>query len=256
VNFISGFAIAFAYLHKLTAGAVCVMFALIGIVNMIRNRRIMLRYVFLAAGFFLVFFVEMGFHYVVHDDMMYRPHVYYSQVDNPDLVSMLRIEPREGILSDIKRLFWTIPLNCLVSFRLGFYYWFIFPAIIYCLIRKRNELWAPLLWWFMLVILLSLVGGKGYRLPFYTRQTLLYTVPGIILLAGGLMSLRDWAFLSTRIARKLFLITLGTLALLFMAGAVTPLFFKEPIISLLSKVYTAKHTFLESDVVAIFCGQS
>ena len=192
IMFLSGCVVGFAYLHKVTAAYICIFFAVIGLVDMIRKRRLMGRYVGLALGFCLIFLVEMGFQYRVNQDPLYRWNVYIEQSESPELRAGLHAEERlNGWKDDLKRLCWTFPVRSLFSLRLGFFYWFIFPAVVYGLLFRRKDLWAPLLWWVLLALLMNLSTWGGGRLPFYSRQLYPLSVPGVILVAAAFLRIQE-----------------------------------------------------------------
>jgi len=241
LSFLAGLVVGFAYLHKVTAGYFCVMFALIGVVNMFRKRRILWRYAFLALGFLTVFCFEMGFHTLVNDDPLYRWNVYLTQANSEELRSTYG-EDRTGIMSDFKRLFWTFPIHTLISIRLGFFYWFIFPALIYCLVRKPRTLWPLLLWWCLVAAFFNLSTVKGGRILFYVRQTFPISVPGVILLSAALTGLKHASFLTSRNARKTLSLALAVLALVSLSGVLALVLFKDDIVSAMAHVYSLKNT--------------
>lgn len=250
---LSGLVIGFAYLHKVTAGYYCLMFAMFGFLEMARKKRILWDYGLLLLGFLSVFCVEMAFQYHVNQDPLYRWHVYIMQADN--------VEGREafgeaagGIVGTIKRLFWAFPINCLLSLKLGFFYWFIFPAFVYCLLRRRKELWVPLLWWTLIAVLLNLSSFKGYRLPFYGRLTFLMSVPGVILLAQMLCDLLASCSLRSRKARVSVLVLFVTLALLSSLGFAGFLLFQEPILEAVAKPFKLKSLPLPQEMLEMFLG--
>jgi 4-amino-4-deoxy-L-arabinose transferase-like glycosyltransferase len=238
-GFFAGLVIGFAYLHKETAGFFCVLFALIGSVNMIRERKILWRYVFLLLGFAVVFGFEMGFQAWLHHDPLYRYHVLLRQGANQKMILGLRGELDRSLPGALKRLFWTFPLSSLVSFRLGAFYWFIFPSFLYCLVRRPKALWPPLLWFGFLVpftVLNVYFGG----LPYIARQSIVFTVPGLILLAAVLAESREWAWLRTAGTRKASLVLLAVLVVASSAAVLSLGAFQKPILQALARLYMAK----------------
>ena len=251
VAFLAGCVVGFAYLHKVTAGYFCVFFALVGVVDMVRRRRLMLRYVMLALGFFTVFAGEMAFQGHVNHAPLYRWHVYAEQARSHELIEGLHAEERlNGWKDDVKRLCWTFPLRSLVSLRQGFTYWFIFPAVGYCLLFRRRELWAPLLWWLFLALILNLSTVDGKRLPFYARQLYVITVPGTILLSAALMRLRRWPPLRVPAARKALLLALVAASVLSLSGFVCLVVFRGDLIPGMASFYASKHTVIPEAFVA------
>ncbi len=253
LSLLAGCVIGFAYLHKVTAGYICIFFALIGIVDMIRRRRIMARYAALALGFVLLFLVEMGFQHTVNQDAFYRWKVYNKQAASTELRTGLHVDGREhGWQDDVKRLFWTFPMRSLVSLRLGFYYWFIFPAVGYCLLYRRKDLWAPLLWWFLVAVLLNLSTIGGARLPFYARQLYSIIVPGCILLAAAFLRLQAWPALEAPGIRKAFRVLLPLLVFFALAGGAVLRAFQNDLIPAMARFYSSWHDFVPEEVVEWF----
>lgn len=228
LSLLSGVVIGIAYLNKVTAGYVCVMFALIGIAHMIRDRSSVVRYSFLVLGFSVVLCCEMVFHYYVHHDPLYRLHFYVMHAQgHPELWTVYKGEEMT-LVGALKRLFWVFPLHSLFSFRFGFFYWFIFPSIVYCVVRRHRDLWAPLFWWFLVAILANLTSME--RLRFYARQTSVFSVPGFILCGAFLAQIHEWAVIYGQRSKKPFLILFGILALVSSAGTLAFLCLKKGII--------------------------
>jgi 4-amino-4-deoxy-L-arabinose transferase-like glycosyltransferase len=252
-GFLAGCAIGFALLHKVTAGYVCIFFAVVGVVDMIRRRRVMVRYVALALGFLLLEVVEMGFQYHVNQDPLYQWHVYDKQAQSTELRTGLHAEERvNGWKDDVKRLCWTFPLRSLVSLHLGLYYWLIFPAVGYALLFRRKDLWAPLVWWILVALLLNLSTWGGGRLPFYSRQLFPLTVPGVILLAAAFLRVQERENPSSPAVRKSFQVLLAVLSLVSLAGAVCFRVFQGDLIPLFARFYSSKHVVVPEKIVVWF----
>jgi len=253
--FLAGCVAGLAYLHKVTAGYVCVFFAVIGVAHMLRARRVCWRYGALALGFALLFTVEMGFQLAVNQDPLYRWHVFMRQSESPELRASLHAEERlDGWRDDVKRLCWTFPVRSLFSLRLGLYHWFIFPAVAYALLFRRKDLWAPLLWWFLVAALLNLSTWGGGRLPFYARQLYPVVVPGVILLAAAFAALEQWRALEAPGFRRAMRVLLGAAAAISLAGGVLLSVFRGDLIPLLSRVYAANRIKVSEEMVSWFLG--
>jgi len=252
-GFLAGCVVGFAYLHKVTAGYTCLFFAVVGLADMIRNRRVMRRHVALALGFVLLFLLEMGFQFHVNQDPLYRWKVFAKQSESPELRAGLHAEERmNGWRDDLTRLCWTFPVRSLFSLRLGFYYWFVFPAVLYGLLFRRKDLWAPLLWWILLALLLNLSTWGGGRLPFYARQVYPITVPGVILVAAALLRIEGWEALRAPGLRKALGVLPAVGAVLSLAVALCLWGFQETLIPFLSRVYSANRIVVSDEVVAWF----
>jgi len=237
--FLSGLVIGFAYLHKVTAGYFLILFALIALARMMGERRIAGRYFYWLLGFGLVFAFEMGFHTVLHDDPLYRWHVYARQGASLKMIAALRGQADRSLGGALERLFWNYPLSSLVSFRFGAFYWFVFPAFFYCLLRRRKKLWPLLLWWGLMVplsVLSTYFGG----LPFIARQTTPFTVPGLLLLAAVLAETRQWTWLQAAKARRRFLVFLAATTLFSFAATLSLWAVQKPLLDLLIRLYLAK----------------
>ncbi len=251
--FAAGCVVGFAYLHKVTAGYTAIFFALIGLVDMVRNRRVMGRYVALALGFGLLFCVEMGFQLRVNQDPLYRWNVFIKQAESLQLRAALHAEERVyGWKDDLKRLCWTFPLRSLFSLRLGFAYWFIFPAVAACLLQRRRDLWAPLLWWVLLALLINLSTWGGGRLPFYVRQLCPLTVPGVILVAAAFLRMEAWsASRAAGLRKALGYLPAGAAAFCLAAG-VGLWAFQDTLLPILVRLYASNRIVVSDALVAWF----
>lgn len=253
-GFLAGCVVGFAYLHKVTAGYTAVFFAVVGLADMIRNRRVMVRYLALGLGFALLFLVEMGFQSRVNQDPLYRWKVLGKQSESQELRAGLHAEERlNGWKDDVKRVCWTFPVRSLFSLRLGFHFWFVFPAVVYGLLFRRKDLWGPLLWWGLLALLLNLSTLGGVRLPFYARQVYPIIVPGVILVAALFLRIENAQALRSPGFRKALLLLSAAAALLCLAVGVGLSAYQERLIPFVARLYASADRVVVSDeIVAWF----
>jgi hypothetical protein len=244
-NFLAGLAIGGAYLHKVSAVYFCLLFALVGLVEMVRSRRLLWRYAFLGFGFLAVFVLDLWFNQTVNGDPFFHLHYYTTQAEILTAQKGNFLEPTGGPSGALRRLFWSFPVGSLISLYLGFFYWFIFPAFFYCLLRRGRELGFVLFWWALLAVLVNLSALQGARLPFYARGTYLMSVPGVILVAQLLLDMKQWAFLGSVRWRKGILATLAFVACLGLIATGAVVLYREPVVEMVARVFLLKSSFLD-----------
>ncbi|MEW6443427.1 MAG: glycosyltransferase family 39 protein [bacterium] len=254
VSLLAGLAVGVAYLHKVSAGYLCVFFAAVGIADMLRSREILWRHAFLACGFLLVFLFDLWVNDRLNGDPFFHLHYYARQADILTARSGAILEWSGGLFGSLKRLFWTFPLGSLISLQLGFFYWFIFPAFFYCLLKRPSELALPLFWWALLAVLINLSSIQGARLPFYSRGTYLISVPGVLLVARLLEDTGRWTFLERTRSRKAALFIFVALAATGLVAAGASTVFREPVVGALAALFRLKTPLLDRASLEIVIG--
>lgn len=203
--FSSGIALGLSYLTKVLGLLLFFFYFVYMIYDFISKRKINFNYSFIVLGFLLVFVIEGLYYYSSNGDFLLR----YNEVSK--IYTTTGVYWGKGIYPiDILTFYPPAMLNLVDYYSgtpntriYGFFFYFVFLALIYSLIRREKRSYVLIIWMLSLFLYLQigtrslseyLLFGKEYR------YLTIITVPALIILASFLLD-------KSKVIRKFLLIS-------------------------------------------------
>ena len=172
----AGISIGIGYLIRESV----LLIALFFIIYILYKKRLRKEYFLVPLGILIIFAIETLIFFTLTSDPLFRMHA--SQQYLIDAVIAYNYFGR----LDFPTGLFHYPYMILTNNLLSYFYVFIFIAIAYCLIRKKEETYTLLFWFIPLLLYLSFGSSSLTRyIPFKAadRYLLIIAIPGILLLA-------------------------------------------------------------------------